>query len=291
MAALFQPPPTYAEVVLVDPEGKRPPRFNPIWLKWFLDVAAVLSASGGASGAIIHNDLSTIQGGSATERYHLSQTNAALFGTGTAVQVLHGGASPAWGAVVLTTDVNGDLPYANLTQGSALSVLGVTGNATADVASIAAGTDHQVLRRSGTALAFGALNLAQAAAITGVLPIANGGGLAGVYTPTLTNVANLSASTAAQCQYLRVGSVVNVSGVVAVDPTIPGTATQLGISLPIASNIGAVEDCGGTAFASGIAGQGAAILGDAANDRAEMQWISGDVTNQSMYFTFQYRII
>lgn len=75
----------------------------------------------------------------------------------------------------LTTGVTGDLPYANLAQGSALSVLGVTGNATADNASIAAGTDHQVLRRSGTTLAFGALNLAQAAAVTGTLPVGNGG--------------------------------------------------------------------------------------------------------------------
>ena len=67
------------------------------------------------------------------------------------------------------------LGFANLAQGSALSVLGVTGNATADNASIAAGTDHQVLRRSGTTVGFGAVNLAQSAAITGTLPVANGG--------------------------------------------------------------------------------------------------------------------
>jgi len=73
----------------------------------------------------------------------------------------------------LTLGWTGDLAFSRLTQGSALSVLGVTGNATADHASIAAGTDHQVLRRSGTALAFGAVNLAQAAAITGNLPVAN----------------------------------------------------------------------------------------------------------------------
>ena len=81
--------------------------------------------------------------------------------------------NPAWAQVALSTGVSGDLPFANLTQGSALSVLGVTGNATADHASIAAGTDHQVLRRSGTALAFGAVDLSQAAAITGDLPDAN----------------------------------------------------------------------------------------------------------------------
>lgn len=73
----------------------------------------------------------------------------------------------------LSTGVTGDLPFANLTQGSALSVLGVTGNATADVASIAAGTDNQVLRRSGTSLAFGAVNLASSNAVTGNLPVAN----------------------------------------------------------------------------------------------------------------------
>ena len=83
--------------------------------------------------------------------------------------------NPAWAQVDLSNGITGDLPFANLTQGSALSVLGVTGNATADNASIAAGSDHQVLRRSGTALAFGAIQLAQSAAVSGVLPTANGG--------------------------------------------------------------------------------------------------------------------
>lgn len=113
----------------------------------------------------------------------------------------------------------------------------------------------------------------------------------GTYTPTLTNAANLAASTAYECQYIRVGNTVVVSGKVDVDPTLAATATQLGISLPIASNFGAQEDCGGSAFASGIAGQGAAIRADATNDRAEMVWVSGDITNQSMYFTFQYQVI
>lgn len=91
------------------------------------------------------------------------------------------GSTLNWGAVDVTTMLTGRLPYANFQQGSALSVLGVTGNATADQAPIAAASDGQVMRRSGTALAFGAVNLASANAITGTLPIANGG--TGVTSP------------------------------------------------------------------------------------------------------------
>lgn len=81
--------------------------------------------------------------------------------------------APSWNQINLANGVTGDLPYANLAQGSALSVLGVTGNAIADNASIVAGSDAQVLRRSGTSVAFGAVDLAAAAAITGDLPFAN----------------------------------------------------------------------------------------------------------------------
>lgn len=100
---------------------------------------------------------------------------ATLGSLGTTTTVLHGNASgaPTFGAVALASDVSGDLPFANLAQGSALSVLGVTGNATADVASIAAGSDKQVLRREGTAVAFGAIDLASSSAVTGNLPVAN----------------------------------------------------------------------------------------------------------------------
>jgi hypothetical protein len=113
----------------------------------------------------------------------------------------------------------------------------------------------------------------------------------GTYTPTLTNTANLDASTAYECQYLRVGSTVSVSGKVDIDPTAAATDTQLGISLPVASNFAANEDCAGVAFANAIAGQGAAIRADTTNDRALLQYVSGDTTNTGMFFQFQYQII
>lgn len=65
---------------------------------------------------------------------------------------------------------------AKFRQSAALSVVGVTGNATSNVADIA-GTANQVLRinSAGTALAFGQLNLASSDAVTGTLAVANGG--------------------------------------------------------------------------------------------------------------------
>lgn len=63
-----------------------------------------------------------------------------------------------------------------LRQGAALSVIGVTGNALANVADIAAGADGNILRRAGTALAFGTIDLAAANAVgTSLLRMVNGG--------------------------------------------------------------------------------------------------------------------
>ena len=104
--------------------------------------------------------------------------------------------NPAWAQIDLTNGVTGDLPLSNLAQGTALSVLGVTGGSTADNASIAASLDHQVLRRSGTSLSFGAVALNQTNAVTGALPVANGGtGLATVTSGALLIGAGTSAFT------------------------------------------------------------------------------------------------
>jgi hypothetical protein len=113
----------------------------------------------------------------------------------------------------------------------------------------------------------------------------------GTYTPTLGNNANLDASTAFECQYLRVGSTVTVSGRVSVDPTTTATPTILSLTLPIPSNFVNNEDCAGVAFAPGFAGEGAGIFADVTNNIAWMQWVAGDVSNHSLYFTFTYAIL
>ena len=251
--ALLAPPPTYAEVILVEenPPPGRPPqaKFNPIWLKWFLELAQSINDAGGTT--ILHNDTGSIQGGSASERYHLTSAQATV------------ATAADWAALIAL----------------GAGMLAKTAAATYAARTII-GTASQITVGNGAGTAGNP-----------TLSLAAGNLTSGVYTPTLTNVANLDGSTAYECQYLQVGPTVFVSGRVDVDPTAPAAATQLGISLPIASNIGATEDCAGSAAASGIAGQSAAVLGDAANNRAEMNWIAGDVTNQPMYFTFGYQVL
>lgn len=58
-------------------------------------------------------------------------------------------------------------------QSAGLSVVGTAGSSTANVADITAGTDNQVLRRSGSALGFGAVNINSDNAVTGLLKNAN----------------------------------------------------------------------------------------------------------------------
>lgn len=101
--------------------------------------------------------------------------NLATNVTGTLPIANGGTGSTSTTFVDLATNVTGDLPFANLTQIAGLSVLGVTGSSTADVAGITAASDHQVFRRSGSAVAFGAINLASTNAVTGTLPAGNGG--------------------------------------------------------------------------------------------------------------------
>ena len=114
----------------------------------------------------------------------------------------------------------------------------------------------------------------------------------GTYTPTRSDETNLDANvTPTQAQYLRVGSVVTVSGGFKADPTTTVTATRFDLTLPIASNLGAVEDLAGVAFCGVIAGQGAEIRGVPASDKARVMWIAGDVTSQDWSYTFTYRII
>ena len=113
----------------------------------------------------------------------------------------------------------------------------------------------------------------------------------GVYTPTLTNVTNVAASAAAPCQYMRVGDVVTVAGRIDIDLTSGTTASELGVTVPIASDFALSYQAAGDCIASDGAGVWS-ISADVTNNRASFQTSSVAATaNTTYYFTFTYRIL
>ncbi len=113
-------------------------------------------------------------------------------GIGTSGQVLTvSGGLPAWSSAaggvsdgdkgditvsssgtVWTID-NSAVSLAKIANGTALSVVGRSANSSGVYADIAAANDNEVLRRSGTSIGFGAINLASSSAVTGDLAFAN----------------------------------------------------------------------------------------------------------------------
>ena len=113
----------------------------------------------------------------------------------------------------------------------------------------------------------------------------------GTYTPTLTNVTNVAASTARLCTWSRNGNKVTVSGQLDITLTTTLLASELDISLPIPSAFTTAYQLGGTATA--IAAQASwGIQADATNDRAQFM-ATGivSVTNQTYTFQFGYEIL
>lgn len=116
--------------------------------------------------------------------------------------------------------------------------------------------------------------------------------VSGTYTPTRSAEVNLDANTVPSlAQFMRVGSVVTVSGEVTVNPTTTATLTSFELSLPIASNIGATSDCAGVMTIGAVPGEVASVTGVVANDTAKIQWIAIDVALRIWSYTYTYRII
>jgi hypothetical protein len=70
--ANISPVPTYADPVEAkeDPRtGKTKSKFSPVWLQWFLQIS-----EGALASVTSHNALSSLQGGTTNEYYHLSSS-------------------------------------------------------------------------------------------------------------------------------------------------------------------------------------------------------------------------
>ena len=113
----------------------------------------------------------------------------------------------------------------------------------------------------------------------------------GTYTPTLGGVSlNVASSSAFVCQWLRVGNVVTVSGMVGVDPILAGVITRLGISLPIASDFSVTQQCAGTISAGAPAASGV-IYGESAINVATLDLAPITALIVFYFFTFTYQIL
>lgn len=140
--------------------------------------SGLLSVARGGTGISTVTQYAVAVGGATTHGW----TNV---GTAGQILIAQSAANPAFtsvtGDVTITaggvTAVGANkITNAMFRQSVALSVVGNATNATANVADIAAGSDFQILRRSGTAIAFGSIDLSQSGAVgTSLLGVANGG--------------------------------------------------------------------------------------------------------------------
>ena len=114
----------------------------------------------------------------------------------------------------------------------------------------------------------------------------------GTYTPTHSNLTNLSATAVnGAAQYLRVGSVVWVSCQVDVDPVLAATATSFDMTLPVASNLASTFQLAGTGVCPFVVSQSAGVRGVVADDTAHVEFVSVSTVNTEMEITFGYLVV
>ncbi len=115
----------------------------------------------------------------------------------------------------------------------------------------------------------------------------------GTYTPTLTNGANVAASTAFACQFLRVGQIVTVSGSVFMTPTAALADTTLVMSLPIASALTAAAQAGGSGASqtAGSFGESCAIVAEPVTDAASFLFRPVSTAAKTYAFSFTYQML
>lgn len=115
--------------------------------------------------------------------------------------------------------------------------------------------------------------------------------LEGTYTPTITGVTNITATTAYAINYLRVGNTVTVYGKIYMNVTATG-GTSLRISLPIASNFTNDWDAAGSGSPDyGPTSYAASIRADTTNDAASIQMNATGSGGWDLFIHFTYKVL
>lgn len=203
-----------------------------------LTTNAVVTATQGGTGVDNGNRTLTIAGSPGFLTFAAS-SQVSISGSSTLTSTTTSGTNTGDQTITLTGDVTGSgtgsfvatiaanaVTDAKFRQGAARSVVGVTGNATANTADIQ-GIADQVLRvnGAGTALAFGAIDLSKTAATTGVIRSTNypatTGDVTSIAGTLATTIAN-AAVTYAKFQNVAASSLVgNMTGGAAVATDVP----------------------------------------------------------------------
>ena len=116
--------------------------------------------------------------------------------------------------------------------------------------------------------------------------------VSGTYSPTPTKVTNFTTGTVTMrtCQYMRVGSVVTVSGAFNADPDATGSCVFT-FTLPIASNLANSYELAGAGATDQTTPVALMIRGSSTADAAVVSWSATTASAQEAYFTLTYRII
>lgn len=116
--------------------------------------------------------------------------------------------------------------------------------------------------------------------------------VAGVYTPTTSNTANITTITANEVMWMRIDDIVHVAGEIYVDPTAIGSVTYR-MTLPINSNFTQTYNAAGVIVMSqgstrDEVGQIEAVVG---TSQVMAQYYASVSTPDTMHFTFTYKVV
>lgn len=113
----------------------------------------------------------------------------------------------------------------------------------------------------------------------------------GYYTPTATSITNIASSTPHATNWSRVENIVTVAGAVTITTNANGL-TQLGISLPIASDFTGIYDASGNVIATGATTHSGVVYSNVANDYVIIEFRhNGTVGADDFRFTFSYQVM
>jgi hypothetical protein len=112
---------------------------------------------------------------------------------------------------------------------------------------------------------------------------------ASTYTPTLTNVTNITSSSAGVFKYMRMGNIVQVTGSVNITPTSAAACT-LRMSLPYSANfVGGAEAYG--LAQEYVSGQIGGIGANVTFDTADINFTATTTSVRTWHLTFMYEVV